>query len=178
MKRAFTIFVALSGVLAVATLLLWIDSIWFARVLCRQPTPQIQTSLTSTAGRFLFVRSDLVNPAVGFGSPSGSREGALLGIELYTDIPFAGATQFEWTMQRDRKIGWSALNVSVPHWAVALVLMIGPAFWYIVPHRRRAKRRAANCCEHCGYDLRATPTRCPECGARPATSDTSVAEHV
>jgi len=52
--------------------------------------------------------------------------------------------------------------VVVPYWLVALVFAAMPLVWII---RRRKRRVRAGCCERCGYDLRATPLRCPECGA-------------
>jgi hypothetical protein len=70
--------------------------------------------------------------------------------------------------------GRSAGVVIVPCWAVALLTLLPPLLWC---HRRRqAKRRSgANLCQACGYDLRATPDRCPECGAVPAATARQVA---
>lgn len=59
-------------------------------------------------------------------------------------------------------------RVVVPHWfvggvlAVPAVTMIGVAW---LARRRWAVRRKRGLCAACGYDLRATPGRCPECGA-------------
>jgi hypothetical protein len=59
--------------------------------------------------------------------------------------------------------GGGVRAVEFPHWFAALVLLVPPAVWY-ARFRRARERREHGRCRVCGYDLRATPDRCPECG--------------
>jgi hypothetical protein len=56
------------------------------------------------------------------------------------------------------------LHVCVPHWFVLSVFAAVPAAWLSLYARIR-RRLTRGRCASCGYDLRATPERCPECGA-------------
>lgn len=60
-----------------------------------------------------------------------------------------------------------AVSLHVSWWLV--VAMLPPLFYMprVVRAYREASRREGNFCVHCGYDLRATPARCPECGRVP-----------
>lgn len=53
-------------------------------------------------------------------------------------------------------------SIGVPHALIAAVLALLPLFW--LRSARRRSRSVAGRCMACGYDLRATPDRCPECG--------------
>jgi hypothetical protein len=58
-------------------------------------------------------------------------------------------------------------RVYFPHWFVVAPASVLPALWLRRCRReRRGRVRAASgLCRGCGYDLRASPGRCPECGA-------------
>jgi hypothetical protein len=57
----------------------------------------------------------------------------------------------------------------LPYWSLSLATVILPAVWL---HRRLRQRTRSlhGLCPRCGYDLRASPDRCPECGAASASA--------
>lgn len=57
--------------------------------------------------------------------------------------------------------------IVIPYWSILLISCIMPVLWLIrrAAHRRRLRRALAGLCSHCGYDLRGSVVRCPECGA-------------
>ena len=61
--------------------------------------------------------------------------------------------------------------VAVPHWVVMVGFGVLPTVrgWR---RFRRGRRRRAGCCVFCGYDLRFSAGRCPECGCAPAPATT------
>jgi hypothetical protein len=95
-----------------------------------------------------------------------------------TDAPRRRAGGFEYTTGTypySKDYGFKAGSqwyryIIVPYWSLTCAFALLPALaagtWWRRLRRRRSTRRGM--CPACGYDLRATPGRCPECGTVPA----------
>jgi hypothetical protein len=92
--------------------------------------------------------------------------------------PFVDAAGFQaegvWAEQRKGssvELSITRVGIVLPYWA--LVLAAGSAVaWSLYRLRRRLDRERSGAvpCVSCGYDLRATPVRCPECGQVPTAA--------
>jgi hypothetical protein len=76
---------------------------------------------------------------------------------------------FGFSIERPKSAGYfgeSGFAVVVPDWSLLAAASLMPFMWLI--RRAIAARRKAmeGRCRRCGYDLRATPDRCPECGTQ------------
>jgi len=147
-RRVFTIASALSLLLSVATVVLWVRSY---RFIDRLGWDQERVAAGSEGGELgVAVYWNGARPHfIGWTSVAGDGKSSARSI---SDSCFMGFGFF-------RQKVFS--GVFVPHWFIAVAFLTLPLALRL--SRSRSSTRAGVCPTY-GYDLRATPDRCPECG--------------
>jgi hypothetical protein len=180
-RRFFNLAAAVSLLLCVATAALWVVSYWFIPDFWR----------TTVVDRAIAVHSkewDTIGISCGWGSMMVAADtqifdepGLVAGVHFALlpvwIKPSIGPGKTVWNrfgfaydpnhLMIDpgppRVVLRSSHRLYFPHWSLAAITAIVPSIWCLRRQRDRARKRLGRCVT-CGYDLRATPDRCPECG--------------
>jgi hypothetical protein len=173
----FTIIAGLSLVLLMATVAVWGRSYFYRDIVSYVTKDGNGQIIQSIRGRMDFM-SDLDGKSTGSVSHQEDR--------LSTDAIWNGGmsgypVKVEWHLghvwqkySRYHGFGWPGNGantgfttnhrlVVIPYWSPAVLFAILPTIW-IWRSIKYGHRKSIGHCPKCNYDLRATPSRCPECG--------------
>jgi hypothetical protein len=161
-RHLFTLYSAVSLLLCLATCVHWVESYLL-----------LSRTWATFGDTLVLVRHDPGNcdiqVARGDGKEGGIGPPPGLPDPRYLQI---GPVAVQWGItQHPHSAGiWRSTyltRVTTPYSLPAAIFGVPPAIWVYRRHRVGLRRRAG-CCLACGYDLRATPDRCPECGTTAA----------
>jgi hypothetical protein len=180
LRIAFNVLTVLSLVLAVLVAGLWVRSYWRMDTVAwlgiiEQPEKTLQVGSYSAYGWVTFQLYTF-----DFGDPlylGGHLQSATLPGDRWRSQLVDSGYSVRWDVY-DYKQWPSGVKlpprtvlldgkITVRWWNLLLLAMLLPMTWAIRKYQE-GQRLVGNFCPTCGYDLRATPDRCPECGAVPA----------
>ena len=157
-RRLFTFFAALSLLLCVAVCGLWVRSYWHSDAVVAYGATKTHGVL-SRRGVVYLVRE-----------PAAVWVGVVPVTWERVSRPASAGAPMPPEASRFLGFGYAGVQGSqiagAPWWSVFL-LTVCPSLLLLRATRRAFRDRAAGLCPACGYDLRATPERCPECGSVP-----------
>ena len=160
----FTLAAAVSLVLCLAVLALWVRSHWSCDQL-RLKVGDRSLGFYIPAGRLVFFCNEYEE---WWGTEFVRRPPIPAWDQYVSGIlvarPLGGG--FGYISRPDNRMIW------LPTWFAAAATAVMPATW-LARRVIAATRHPRGHCPTCGYDLRATPDRCPECGTVPAAKATA-----
>jgi hypothetical protein len=177
-RHLLTACTALSLLLCIVVCVLWVRSYWgvdYVSIYHSSPPGQEPGNVAmggwTNRGGLVLQRTQRVSltaeDAVQWSADRGRRSfhdrPDLLKLPTFYRDPVLGFRYANGSIGTKAEPG-SLRGVVVPMWSICLALATPPALSYASRHRRRSRLRAG-LCQACGYDLRATPDRCPACGA-------------
>jgi hypothetical protein len=171
-RRLFNLAAAISALLFAATAAFWARSYWAGDVV-QWTVAGHSGELHASRGRATYHRQDLSPILIRPDRPRWHWHHEAYAPHSSEGPEFGIPPEVGWWW---RGFGWTTLSSGgglamhrfayAPYWALVALFLALPLAWLagVVRRRRRSRNRM---CPACGYDLRATPDRCPECGAVP-----------
>jgi hypothetical protein len=187
-RRAWSLLTGVASLLSSVLIVLWASSYWFHPSYSwetrRKEKGSVVTELrtiASTDGVIQFVKARVSHAGVNevdrlphwnradqtyWGEPVSRGTSRFTAGTAWNRLGFVSYVDpiESWSGMRGR----SRDVFSLPFWFLTIIVALIPLYqsWQVY---RRMRRAAAGACVQCGFDLRATPGRCPECGTAVAS---------
>ncbi len=165
--RIYIAVTVVSLVLCVAAAVLWARSLYVSDwvVLIHRHAPMQTSGAGAATWNGLFSLQATLKGKSDYGDPRDT-------LFQYNRQPTGGPMVYPFDRSAARWVGFGGTWRSghflliVPVWAIVLVSGAAAILsWWRARQVRKARRMGL--CPACGYDLRASPDRCPECGVLP-----------